>query len=246
MAELIVVIAIVAVLMAMILPIFSSDEAEKQAAETYASDFYASLQYNMTRYQKTEYHLTPELQVLAEKYEKGEAGAEPYIIFRKDLGGNVFTTKTENACKYLYIEVAYEKGIKYVKIASTLGELIGDTTTTTSDAPFEKLLQNDLEEVMNSSVEGHYYAVVMCDYKYDDKGSVTAGYGDLKVMSAHYCEEVIPSTADKDDLMFVDFSELQCGLLCGTCSSDMDGTSHMGAPKTYLLNISDLHVNAIK
>lgn len=251
MAELIIVIAIMGVLMAMILPMFSSDDAEKQAAETYASDFYASLQYNMTRYQLTEYHLTPQLQELGLQYEDGDS-VQPYIYFNKTLGRNVFTME------YLYIEVSYNKGIEYVKIAPNLMALVSDTTTTTSDHPFEKLLENDLEDVMNAADKGHYYAVVRYDYEDPTPSSPNSGdevgFGDLKVMTAHYCQEALPSTAagnyKTENLIFTDFSELKCGIICGTCSSD-DGnpdpatTTYVGTLGSYFLNINDPTGNAI-
>lgn len=252
MAELVIVIAIMAILMAMILPAFSSDDAEKQAAETYASDFYASLQYNMTRYQLTEFHLTPELQTIAKKYDDGD-DVEPYIIFRNKLGGNVFTTTDNDEYRYLYVEVAYDGGIEHVKVAHTFADLIDDTVTTPSDDAFEKLLQNDLEDVLNAGAKGYYYAVVRCDYKFEDNssgeggdaGDVAEGHGHLRVMSAHYCDERIPADAVKADLQITDFSELKNGIICGTCSSDKSGTSYVGTVGTYLLNINSMDENAI-
>ncbi len=244
MAELIIVIAIMAVLMAVILPAFSSDDAEKQAAETYASDFYASLQYNMTRYQLTEYHLTPQLQQCAQEYLAG-SGPNPFVMFNPKFGGNVFNYN------YLWIEVAYDDGIEYVKVGKTLGDLITDVTATTSDHPFEQLLQKDLEDTMNKATKGHYYAVVMCDYSYDisnlievdGDGKPLGGYGDLKVLTAHYCEEQLPESTTRDDLMFTEFTQLQNGIICGTCSSDIDGASYVGTIGTHFLNINSINGN---
>ena len=255
MAELIIVIAIMAVLMAMILPMFSSDDAEKQAAETYASDFYAAMQYNMTRYQLTEYHLTTQLQALAEQYDDDPSSAVPIIYFDKAVGGNIFLrcsniSDDDYKSVYLYFEVAYDNGIRYVKVAESLDGLVSDTSTTTSDHPFEQLLEKDLKDVMNAADKGHYYAVVRCDYNREKK----EGYANLTVMSAHYCEDALPAKGagnyKTDNLIFTDFSELKCGLICGTCSSDdcdplSTSTKYVGTIGSYFLNVDNVVGNSV-
>ena len=254
MVELIVVIAIIAVLMAMVLPMFSSDDAEKQAAETYASDFYASLQYNMTRYQLTEYHLTPELQTYTTEYLAGDNDKKPYIMFDEKYGGNAFNNH------YVWMEIYYDKEIQYVKVGYNLGEVLSDTSTT-SDHPFEKLLQKDLQDTMNSAAKGYYYAVVKCDYEYNATGTALSldangypqgGQGNLVVMSAHYCDEKLPEVSGNykaDNLIFTDFSELKCGIICGTCSSDnctpYGATTYVGSIGSYFLNVKDLSANSV-
>ena len=49
MVELIIVVAIIGVLIAIVAPLFSSDQARRDAADIYASDCYSGLQYNFTR-----------------------------------------------------------------------------------------------------------------------------------------------------------------------------------------------------
>ncbi len=259
MAELIIVIAIMAVLMAVILPAFSSDDAEKQAAETYASDFYASLQYNMTRYQLTEFYLTPALQNYTVEYlgkdaddnlypiddPQGDADKNPYILYDAKCGGNVFDNK------FLWIKVRYDRGIDYVTIGNSLQEIVEDTSTT-SDHPFEQLLQKDLGDTMNNAGKGCYYAVVKCGYDYvaenitsskisldDETKRPTRGNGNITVMSAHYCEDELPAATTVADLQFTTFSELKNGIICGTCSSDDNNADndYVGTIGSYFLNV---------
>ena len=238
MVELIVVIAIIAVLAAMVFPLFSNDDAKRDTAEVYASDFYASLQYCMTRYQKTDYHINTEMAQAAADY-KADDTKNPYIFYDETRGQNICAIPTATMTNYnIYIEAFNDRGIKYVKLAYSFENLLNDTATT-SDIAIERLLQTDLEQIVNDMGVGYYYAVV----NYDSE------FGNFKVLTAHYCEEKLPAitnvgTYKNDNLMIVDNAELDCGIICGTCSSDRNSTgAYVGSLGTYFLNVDDIQYN---
>lgn len=225
LVELIVVIAIIAVLIGITMPLFNNDDAKRRTADTYASDFYASLQYNFTRYQKTEADLSPVIAAEVKTIET--AGGTPYIKYDSKVGQNILPTTT------IYIEAWYDKGLQYVHVADTLQDLLASSSTA-SDTAFEKLLQNDLEDVINSAGTGYYYAAVTMD----------GTYNNLKVLTAHYTDERLPAmtgdlTAYKtNNLMFVDYSEIGYGCYCGTCSSEQNASgAYIGDIGTYFLNL---------
>ncbi len=211
LVELIIVIAIIAILLAFTLPAFSNDDAKRMAVDTYATDFYAGLQYNLTRYQKTEAPVSPALAAETNSYLKYDASA----------GQNILTEK------YLYIEAHYDRGLKYVNVAGRLAALTG-ATPTVSDTAFEQQLQHDMDEVINQAVSGYYYALITMD----------GSYNNLKVVTVHYTEERITDPTPTQ-LVFVDFSELANGLYCGTCTGDNKKGSYVGEIGTQFLNVSD-------
>ena len=231
MAELIIVIAIIGVLTAMILPIFSSNDTEVQAANVYASDFFASLQYNFTRYQTTEHHVTP-----------GMANATEQTYMAYD------NTKTGNYLKasHIFIEAYYENGLRYVKVGSTLRDVL-QSPDTTSNTELERLLQQDLSDTIEQAGTGYYYAVV----NYNVYGSslpvtlstptgdktVSFDYGNIKVLSTHYCRQPVSQSSS---LVFADYN-LMDGMIVGTCSSSKESANcYVGAPTSHFLNVSSV------
>lgn len=224
LVELIIVIAIIAVLIGITMPLFNNDDAKRRTADTYASDFYASLQYNLTSYQKTEADLSPAL-----------AKEQNYIKYDSKAGQNILVAQVKDKQAYIYIEACYDKGLQYVHVSDTLQNLLASASTT-SDTAFEQLLQNDLADVINSAGKGYYYAVVTMDET----------YGNLKALTAHYTDERLPAvtgdtTAYKtNNLMFMDNSEIGYGCYCGTCSSEQNASgAYVGNIGTYFLNIAD-------
>lgn len=214
--ELIIVIAIIAILIAIVAPLFSSDQARRDAADIYASDCYLGLQYNFTRYQKTEADITPQFAIPAE---------QTYIKFSPEASGNVLTST-------IYIEIAYDQGIKYVHVSDSLYKLtkLGDAASSTA---FEKLIENDMNDIINGGSKGHYYAKVTMD---------TTSYN-LKVKTVHFTEERLPaivggvSSYRTDVLHFIDNGMIAAGIICGTCSSEKNSTNgYVGSIGTYFMN----------
>lgn len=215
MVELIIVIAIIGVLIAIVAPLFSTDDARKDAADIYASDCYSGLQYGFTRYQKTEADITPQLALPTE---------QTYIKFNADTGGNVLTST-------IYIEIKYDQGIQYVHISDSLFKLtkMGDGASSTA---FEKLIENDMNDIINGGSKGYYYAKVTMDTSYN-----------LKVKTVHFLEERLPEIVGSvgdyrtNNLHFIDFGIIASGSICGTCSSEKNSTNdYVGNIGTYFMN----------
>lgn len=242
LVELIVVIAIIGVLAAMVFPLFSNDDAKRDAADIYASDFYSSLQYCMTKYQKTEYYISTEMAKEQKEYEADKVNKpNPFIVYDAAKAQNVFVMPTGTTNYNIYVELEYDKGIKFVNLGHSIEEIITDTSTT-SERAIEKQLQKDLNGIINDASKGYYYAVVQCDL---------ANYGNFKVLSAHYVDEELPAVGNPADyidenLMFVDTAELKCGSICGTCSSDQSNTgAYIGTLGSYMLNAVDIELNPV-
>ncbi len=239
--ELIVVIAIIGVLAAMVFPLFSNDNAKRDAANIYASDFYASLQYCMTRYQKTEYHINPDMQKAYDDFVSDPAKI-PFIMYDSTKGQNVFYMPGGHTSYNIYIEMEFDKGIQYLNVKHSIEELVNEPDLVT-DLAIEKVLANDLAGILNEAGSGFYYAVVNYD---------PAAYGNFKVLSAHYCDSKLPAMASggaaayKDSLMFIDTAELRAGIICGTCSTDKNGTgAYTGSLGTYMFNAADVQLNPV-
>lgn len=231
MAELIIVIAIIGVLTAMILPIFSSNDTEVQSANTYAADFFASLQYNFTRYQMTEHHVSPKM---------SEAAEQTYMAYDNTRMGNYLKAS------HIFIEAYYENGLKYVKVGTTLKQVL-ESPDTTSNTEFERLLQEDLSETINQADTGYYYAIVNYDVyaKKTQTVSTPEGnkaveftYGNIKVLSTHYCRQQVSLTSS---LGFTDYSIMD-GMVVGTCSGDMDAEGdYVGNINSKFLNVASVN-----
>ncbi len=242
MVELIIVIAIIGILTALVMPLFNNDQAERRAANTYASDFYSSLQYCLTRYQKTDYHINTAMENEYNAYKADPATTRLFIYYDSGLAQNVLMMPAGKTSYNLYMELYYEDGIKHIKLGASLEELMVDTSVAPDNA-CEKLLQQDLDDLINGAGNGYYYAVVNFDKD---------AFNNFKVLSAHYCDEKLPSysasaaVAFKDGLMFVDESELKCGVICGTCSTDQNFSgNYVGNLGTYMLNVDDVQENEL-
>lgn len=217
LVELIIVVAIIAVLAAMVIPMFNNDDATRRVVNTYASDFYTGLQFNFTRYQKTEANISPAI----------AADSPQYIKFDKDAGQNVLTSK------FLYIEARYDTELEYVHVKTTFENLTKTAENATVTA-FEAQLYNDMKDLVNKAGKGYYYAVVM----------MNDNYKNLKVLTAHFTDDRV-TTIDLDDLMFTDYSELANGFYCGTCTGDDHGGAYVGNIGTNFLNLTDPTGNAL-
>lgn len=211
LVELIIVIAIIAILLALTLPMFSNDDAKRSSVDTYATDFYAGLQYNLTRYQKTEAPVSPAL----------AADTSSYLKYDADVGQNIFTED------YLYIELYYDRGVKYVNVANRLAALTG-VAPAASDTAFEQQLEKDMNEIINQATSGYYYALI----------SMEGTYNNLRAVTVHFTEERITDPTPSL-LVFADYAELENGMLCGTCTSDNKKGAYVGEIGTQFLNVSD-------
>ncbi len=225
LVELIIVVAIIAVLAAMVIPIFNNDDAQRRVVNTYASDFFTGLQFNFTRYQKTEADISPA--IAAEVKADIAAGKTPFMKYDPNVGQNIL------GMPFIFIEAHYDNGLEYVHINRTLAQLVLDTSTVSNTA-LERQLHNDMENLINKAGNGYYYAVV----------TMNATYNNLKVITAHFTDQRI-TDPDPDNLMFVDESELLNGFYCGTCTGDNNGGAYVGNIGTQFLNVTDSTVNGL-
>ncbi len=206
MIELIVVVAIIAVLLAVILPGISTNKEKKNAADLRAMDFYSAVQHTFTKYMKYEGDLNSGMK-------SAKDDTDELIYYVKELNGNF--PKND----YTYVEMYTEGGeARYIHAAATLSELLGfaDDKELTDT---EKQLLNDIPALLDADEDGHYFALV----KYTDKTTVfSQQVPTIKVHSAYYLRNDLPNSTADADLTFSEDRRLKNGEICGVCSSVKD------------------------
>ena len=228
--ELIVVIAIIGVLTAVIVSNAGTDREKKQSAYNAAQDFYSTVQYSFTIYMKYESDLS-----LAIKNETASINSSDKIIkYHSKLNGNY----PQN--KMTFIKMFIDKNqIKYVQTFTALKDMLSENTTVCRNK-FDELLLNDFGTLMESNVDGYYYALVTFEGAGADPTQAP-----VKVHSAYYSPnpftEVNGATDGVDyrinNLKFESWCRLSNGYICGVCSSakyDEDGDS--ATPTVYIGN----------
>ncbi len=222
MIELIVVIAIIAVLLAVILPSVSTDGEKKNAADLRAMDFYSAVQHTFTKYMKYEGDLSIGLKTAKDD-------TDELISYVQKLNGNF--PKNE----YTFIEMYVEQGeAKYVHADDTLNDLLNsDDSRELTDT--EKQLFKDIPALMDTAEDGHYFALV----KYTDKlTDLEEQVPTVKVHSAYYLRNDLPKSTADADLTFKEDRRLENGEICGVCSSIVDtvGNALIGQTGTRFTN----------
>lgn len=231
--ELIVVIAIIAVLTGIILSMSNNKSEKIQAANGYARDFYSTVQYSFTKYMKYEAELSIAI--------KNDTASANIIAYNKNLNGNFPKNK------YTYIDMYIKNNqIVYVRAMSSLKALLQETSDNCITA-FDELLKNDFDTLMETSVDGHFFALV----EYDDAGLTSTTGASVKVHSAYYTAQDLLTVVDgaeddyrTDNLRFNDNNILANGNICGVCTSVKDGDIYIGTVGTYFMNVSSSLTNS--
>lgn len=232
MIELIVVIAIMAVLMAIIFPMLTSDRSRKQEANFAARDFYAAVQTVMTKYSMYEGPLSPAYQSTP------NLGEMKYF---EKLGGN-FPFRTGSTATdipnttSLYIEIATKGGAiteiyTYAIESSDAGYADGAGLyhLCTRDASmkgteFGNLLKAELEKRISYN-DGFYYAKVT--YKNIMTSTIPARMEaeTVKVEYSGYCRHRLPNSSSitfadfkNKNMYFGDDNKLVNGDIFGICA----------------------------
>lgn len=220
--ELIVVIAIIAVLTAVILSNAGTENERIQAANTAARDFYSTVQYSFTKYMKYESDLS-----LAIKNQNASfvTDSDKMIMYYSSLNGNYPTNKLT------FIKMYVDKNqIKYVQTFKSLGDMLRETSTSCK-IKFDELLMGDFDTVMESNVDGYYYAAVSFGGWAESSANVKSA--PVKVHSAYYSANPLPelvgdaTTYLTNNLKFENYSRLSNGNICGVCTS-VKGTDDEG------------------
>lgn len=229
--ELIVVIAIIAVLMAVILPNVGTDKERKEAADMRAREFYSSVQYIFTKYSKYEAPLSPELKTETD-----------IISYLQAVNGNYPTNK------YTFLEMYVKNGvISHIRFADTLTKLFDNSAT--GNEKLEKHFTAEIESILDSEVDGYYYALIEYEHTYVDPTDPNKiEVGTVKVHSTYYTErdfDIVTGTPDDyrlGNLLFADDNELSNGEICGVCSSRTGvagGTGlYIGTAGTYFMDMN--------
>lgn len=192
--ELIVVFAIIAVLIAMILPSLSTRDANKHASTLAARDFYSATQHLFTKYSKYEAELYP----VQKDAEGNPIDPGKLISYDKTLGGNYPTTL------YTCISMHVEKGkIDYVNAVGFNNPIIAEMslymrTGVDKETPFEAMLKKDFEPLFMQQ-DGYYYAYI---YFQNNATLIPESIGNtntVRVLGAAYCPtEFPPASGDYD------------------------------------------------
>ncbi len=227
--ELIVVIAVIAVLMAIILPLLSNERSRKQEANSAAKDFYAAVQTIMSSYSMYEAPLSPKYQEnldLGEmRYFEKAGGNYPY----KHREGTDAPEMPVNASIYVLINTKNARITDiytYVTDEADAGYSSGDgfyqlCKRSNSSSEFGKLLKAEIEDRI-SYQDGCYYA--KASYDKNEPGV-------LKVKYTGYTRKPLPSPGSMSlveyqtkVMNFTKDNKLANGEIFGVCAS-MDPTT---------------------
>lgn len=195
LVELIIVVAVIAVLAAIILPSLDTRRANKEKARSASRDMYNAMQSIFTKYSLYEAALSIPL-----KSEKTPTDTS-YIHFFKKVGGNfpckagaVSFPDMPETCD-LFIEVAAKGGvIGDVNVGNTFEDLLkrGDNV---KDSALGDLLKNDLETRIDLH-DGYYYVKV--SYKAvapEPPATTTDKVNTVKIGFAAFSEKQFPTFA---------------------------------------------------
>lgn len=231
--ELIVVIAIIAVLAAVILPNVSGDRQKIQAANSAAKDFYVAMQMAMTKYSLYDAKLSPEYMAnenlgIMKHYPK-MGGNYPYSIGSgDDSGGYPLTNKL-----YVMLEAKNSK-IKTLGVVTNVSQLglwqLAEQRADDRNTEFGRLLKSEIEGQVNFQ-DGFYYARVdFTPPKFADGKINEAEINSetLKVAYAAYTRKELPKKTaavsgtdyESTTLYFGSNNKLSSGEICGVCASE--------------------------
>lgn len=228
--ELIVVMAIIAVLIAMIVPTLSTREANKRASVTAARDFYSASQHLFTKYSKYEGELYP-----GQKEDSGKI-----IDYNKSLGGNYPTNL------YICLAMRVRNGeIEYVDAVGADNPTIAEMNLYTKshvseETSFEKMLKNDYEPLFMQQ-DGIYYAYIYFKSNATLVPESTGNTNTVRVLAAAYSPTELPPcgsdyTAYRSRYLLLEDNGLNANQdYLGVCSSYVDKVLNntIGYPGTY-------------
>lgn len=246
--ELIVVIAILAVLMAIIFPMLSNERSRKQEANFAARDFYAAVQTVMTKYSMYEGPLSPAYQATP------NLGEMKYF---EKLGGN-YPFRTGSAATdvpnttSIYVEVAAKSGAiteiyTYAIEESDAGYADGaglyhlcERNAANRETEFGKLLKSELAKRISYN-DGFYYAKVT--YKNVMTSTIPARMEaeTVKVEYSGFCRHRLPNVGSNTfseyknkNMYFGDTNKLVNGDIFGVCAPVNSSGTTVGVAGTSL------------
>ena len=220
--ELVVVIAIIAVLTAVIAPGLNTGEANRDAAASAAGDFYAATQNLFTKYSKFEAPLSAAM--------KSE---ETIMKYYAGFGGNYPVDK------YLFLHVETKSGnvvsceVTVASDTKTAITKVLDKESTTLNTAFGKTFSDNLEPLIELK-NGHYYALV----EFVNNSSILATpmvTSTVRVMCTGYTENQLPPVGSAvytdyvaEYMTFMESNRLANHQIFGVCSSVMQDVGSEG------------------
>lgn len=239
MVELVIVIGIIAVLAAVILSNSGTENKKIQAANNAAQDFYSTVQYSFTKYMKYE----ADLSIAIAEENKGKTNdSDKIMMYYPLLNGNYPTNRLT------FVKMFVNRNqIQYVQTFKTPKDMINETSTSCK-SKFDELLKNDFDTVMESNVDGYYYALVTFEGSAVSAANVKSA--PVKVHSAYYSARPFAEVAGDvttyrvNNLEFESYCRLSNENICGVCSSakydDSDGNKvFLGEEDTYFMGATD-------
>lgn len=241
--ELIIVIAIIAVLLAMIVPSLSSSDAHKKAAVSGAKDFYSAAQYLVTKYSRFEGYISNEMKNQQLGNDENNLKDDSILMYDKRRCGNypphdyVMLAMAVRKSQIVYVNAvsADTPGECEAKIFKQEGLTVEGGKYVLS--PFERVFAQDIDPLFEQQ-DGIYYAT----FKVEGTTSnplETVTNPIMKVVLAGYCFDELPiASGDFDDykqsiLLFSEDYRLANGSFMGVCSSLQNSGEYVGNPKSY-------------
>ena len=147
MVELIVVIAIIAVLSAIVLVGINNRDSKIKSASSSAESFFAAAQLALTRAQLTERSIVDY--------------ADADVKYIEYTGG----ANTTNG-KYLFMEAQFsQNGMVGLHLENTFNGLMGRTDAMTAMTDLEAYLGSNINEYLNGNYDGYFYCAADSNFK---------------------------------------------------------------------------------
>ncbi len=185
--ELIIVLAIIAVMSAMIIPSFVGQDENKQRVVDGASNYYTAVQHLMSKFSRVERDYTG-------AHDLDTNAGNKVIIYDKDFGGNrpirdfVFIAMEVKDTKVLWVD-AYaddDSDIAQAQVLSRKHRSEGDP-----NHAFVSAFMDEMNALFDGQ-DGFYYALVYYDDELEDDLNGTPGNNLVKVVMTGYGDHELP------------------------------------------------------
>ncbi len=241
LVELVIVIAVIALLTAMLLPGLSMSGSLKDTAMSGAKDFYVATQHLFSKFAKLE------TTIATVPGAADEHDPQQVVVYDRDFGGN----RPNNKYAFVMMHVVNTQIQNVVAMSNDKPQAAMAAVLQNQDeatnGKFETMFQSEMQSLFEAP-DGFYYALVRYDDALGTKaGSVVkvvmAGYGEKRLANYPAGKDVTDTAYFKtfrdENLHVMDEGQLYNGDYFGIQSSEMFNGSYIGQGNTYFAVVEE-------